>query len=192
MSGSAEEVRTFADPALAGGLGMPRDPDLDGLEEELDGDHLDALGALAELAAPVVMEDTVIPHRFRKGWAVRYATVLDADDLKRWRKRALIRKGRTEEVDDIRLACIVLANLCREILRNGSPVLAPDDADDLKPLTFAHPAMWRLYGADRAATAVRKFYGNDPYLVATLEAVLAEAGVGEEVEPLDPTQRSAD
>lgn len=179
-------VPTFTDPELGA---LPRDPDLDVLDEEADrGGDADPLAALAELAQPVDMPDVIVPHRFRPGWAVRYSTVLDSDDLKRWRKRATDRKGAKETVDETRMACIILANLCRALIRNGAEVLGPDE----QPLTFAHPAVWKLYDAQRAADAVRGFYGNDPYLGATLEAVLAAAGVGEEVEPLDPTRPSSD
>lgn len=190
------DVPTYGHPSLVGagaGLaGRPEDDaDLDGfVDPDLDRDadrELDPLALLAEIAAPVVVPEVIVPHRFRPPWAVQYSTALDLDDLKRWQKRATP-PGNRGQVDEVRLACIVLANLCKAILRNGEPVLDLDGA----PLTFAHPAVWQTYQAKRAADAVRKFYGNDPYLAATLDAVLAAAGIGDEVETLDPTRPSSD
>lgn len=189
MTATEQQPPTFTDHALGGDSPYQPDPDLDDFDRDGE-DDLDPLAALTELAAPVVMPEVVLPHRFRAGWAVRYSTELDADDLERWRKRAKRpgKAGMRGEIDEIRLACILLANLSKGLERNGAPVLD----EERRPLTFAHTKVWEIYGAARAADAVRKFYGNDPYLLATLEAVLAAAGVGEEVEPLDPTMLSGD
>lgn len=182
-----DDPPTFAAP----GVSRPDVPrETDGTDGDLDlaahRDELDPLAALAEIAEPIEMPDAIVPHRLRPGWAVRYSTVVDLDDVKRWRKRAKA-PGKKDELDEIRFACIVLANLCQALLRNNLEVTGPDG-----PLTFASPQVWQTYNATRAADAVRAFYGNDPYLVATLDAVLAAAGVGEEVEALDPTRPSSD
>lgn len=183
----AETARTFTAPGLPG---QPLDSYLDDdLDRPVDRD-LDPLAVLAEIAEPVVLPDVVVPHRFRPGWAVRYSLALDSDDLKRWRKRATLKPGtKREEFDEVRFACIVMANQAQALIRNGEEVLDNETGD---PLTFAHPAVWRTYGAARAADAVRSFYGNDPYLGATFDAILAAAGVGDEVETLDPTRPSSD
>ena len=49
----------------------------------------------------------------------------------------------------------------------------------------------KLYGVDRAGEAVRRFYGSDPYVGATVDSLFREAGIGEEVEPVDPSDGSA-
>lgn len=179
---------TFADPRV-GALDVSRetgDPDL----FPRDHDHLDPLAALAEIAEPVDMPDAIVPHRFRPGWAVRYSTVVDSDDVKRWRKASTLRKGSPkEELDEARFACIGLGNLCLAIIRNGEELIDPATGE---PLKFGSRPIRELYGAETVAECVRKFYSNDPYLGATFEAVLREAGVGEEVEALDPTQPSSD
>lgn len=150
--------------------------------------ELDPLALLAEIADPVELPDVVCNNRFRPGWGVRYALTLDGEDIKRWRNRSTLRKGtKREEFDEYKFAGIVLGNLCRAIIHDGVELEV-----DAEPLTFAHPAVWKNYNAGSVSAAVRAFYGNDPYLGATLDAVLAAAGVGDEVETLDPTRPSSD
>lgn len=185
---------TFADPRLAGdpgevdlarsglgalGAGDDHDDTIVGPEEPLS-----ALDSLRELAQPIELPDVTFPNRYREGWAVTYSTAIDAEkQLKPWRKAARGKKG---ELDEIRFATIVLANLCIGVSKGGVPVRGEDG----ELLTFRHPDMRALYGVGKAGEAARAFYGNDPYMAATLDALLREAGVGEEVEPVDPTEGS--
>lgn len=144
-----------------------------------------------ELAGDVELPDVIIPNRLRPGWAVRYSVEIDNDELKRWRDKATERKKKLSavapSVDDLRFACLAMAALCRVIIHDDVELYDGD-----RPVTFGHPRIWRLYDAQRAADAVRRFYGSDPYLMATFDALCAQAGVGEDVEPLDPTRPSAD
>jgi hypothetical protein len=181
---------TFRDPALEEAPAFPRDPDFDDadLERRASGDPLDVLD---ELAGDVELPDVIIPNRLRPGWAVRYSVEIDNDELKRWRDKATERKKKLSavapSVDDLRFACLAMAALCRVIIHDDQELYDGD-----RPVTFGHPRIWRLYDAQRAADAVRRFYGSDPYLMATFDALCAQAGVGEDVEPLDPTRPSAD
>lgn len=176
------ELDLTRQPLLAAGVD-DLDPDLDGSGAPEQADPL--LAALEELAVEVKLPEVLIPNRMRPGYAVRYSIEIDLERLEAWRKRARGKRGKT---DDLRLALIALANLCLGIERNGEALY---DAEG-EPLTFASSELRQLYGAARAGDCVRKFYGNDPYLAATLDALLAEAGVGEEVGVADPTGGSSD
>lgn len=170
-------------PLLAGPGAALGDPDLDNGHGAEETDPL--LAALAELAVEVKLPEVLVPNRMRPGYAVRYSIEVDLAKLEEWRKRARGKRGKT---DDLRLALIALANLCIGIERNGEPLYDGEG----EPLTFASSELRQLYGAARAGDCARKFYGNDPYMAATLDAVLAEAGVGEEVAVADPTGGSSD
>lgn len=192
MTATDHDTPTFAAPGVVPPVSRETFVDPDLADDDLDGPRgeLDPLAVLAEIAGEVELADIVVPHRYRPGWAVRYSTEIDNDDLKRWRKaaKATGAAGKRGEIDDLRFACISLANLCQAVIRNGEEVT--DGAGTV--LTFANGAMRKLYRVERAADVVRKFYGNDPYLGATFDTVLREAGVGDEVETLDPTTEQSD
>lgn len=168
---------TYVDPRVASDLAA-LDPDLAPVRET------SLLDVLEEVAKPVEHDDVVFPVKTRPGWAVRYATVIDMDQVKRWRKSA--GEGTRKGLDEVRFACILMANLCRGISRNGEDLLDGDE----EPVTFGTKELWQLYDTSKAADTVRAFYGDDIYLASTLDGLLIETGIGEEVAPLDPTQRS--
>lgn len=151
------------------------DPDLESNGET------SLLDLLKDISAPVEPDPILLPVRTRDGYAVRYSLVIDADRLKIWNRQATS-QGKT---DEIKFASIVLANLCVGLVKNGV-----DLVDNGDPVTFAHPFIWNSYGVDNVAAAVRKFYGLDTYLASTCNSLLGEAGVGEDVIPLDPTNGS--
>lgn len=166
----------ITDPRVSASRPPVDDPDLTSNGE------LSLLDVLKEVAEPFDSPDVVFSVRTRDGWAVRYSTDIDADQLKLWQKRSKDQRG---DIEEIRLASIMLANLCVGLIRNGN-----DLTDNGEPVTFAHPDIWRLYNASRAADAVRSFYSLDTYLVSTCNSLLREAGWGEEIQALDPTQDS--
>lgn len=195
MTTTESDIPTFAAPGLAGRPAeVSREtpaPDPDFADDAVgDKDALDPMALLAEIAGPVVLDPIIVPHRFRPGWAVKYDITIDADEhIKRWRDQSTTRKGTArEKIDEVRMACLALATLGLVFIKDGVELVD----DDGTALNFRHPAVWQNYGVKKSAEAVRAFYGNDPYLGATFEAVLAAAGVGEQVEALDPTQPSVD
>lgn len=176
-------VMDLSKSALDVGLDGSRDPDL--TSDEPAGSPL--LEALEQLSKPVELPEIEIEVRTRPGFKVRFSTEIDADrDLKRWSKAAAT-KGRKGDVDAIVFACVGMANLCLAISYNGVEL----ESEDGRPLTFASQELLRQYGTSRARDVVRRFYGADPYLGATFDAVLEKAGVGEEVDVLDPTDESS-
>lgn len=185
MTATETGTPAFAHPGLGAGV----DPEPEPGFEDRAGRDLNPLAVLAEIAEPLELHDTVIPHRYREGWAVRYSTEIDLEDIKRWRKAAKApgKAGRAGEVDELKLACIVLGNMCEAIMRGGVELTD----GQAQPLSFRSPEMRRLYDASTVADVVRKFYGHDPYLVGVLDALLVEAGVGDDVETLDPTLASS-
>lgn len=176
-------VLDLSKSALDVGLDGSRDPDL--MDDEPAGSPL--LQALEQLSKPVELPEIEIEVRTRPGFKVRFSTEIDADkDLKRWSK-ASTPKGRNAETDGIAFACVGMANLCLAISYNGVEL----ESEDGRALTFSSPELLRQYGASRVREVVRRFYGADPYLAATFDAVLEKAGIGEQVDVVDPTEGSS-
>lgn len=171
------------DVMSAGGRDASPSPLLSQLEQDL-----------AELTAVVELPDVLIVNRRRDGFAARYSIDFDGDDLKKWQKAATKGKGDRAEIDGFRLAAIVLANLIISIERpdptteSGWRAMLDDRGEFL---TFRSPVIQQMYGVARAGDAVKAFYVQDTYMVATMDAVTTEAGVGENVQTVDPTDGSS-
>lgn len=112
----------------------------------------------------------------RPGYEVRYLCVVEYDELTAWERKATHTVGRgaqrRQEVHQLTLARIVLANRCEAIIRNGDEVV--DAAGD--PITFASPEFQALVGATRAVEAVQRLYGRDTDIIAASADVLVTAG----------------
>jgi hypothetical protein len=139
----------------------------------------------ADFAAETDEDVVTFPVRSRRHKAkyeVRFSTRIPYEDLAAWRKRSED-KTMPNDLNETRLACIVLANTCRGIIRNGEEILTEGE-----PMTFASPAFHALVGADRAVDAVRRFYDRDPDVNRAAGEVLAAAGwAGGEIDETDPT-----
>lgn len=175
---AAEPLRTFsAVPPVP-------DPDLDGAPGDGTEVASSPLASLAaELGAELGGDTTEVDVPMRPGWQVRLSTSIAYEELASWRKRAGDR-SMPGGVNELRLACIMLGNQGRAILRDGQPVTAEGE-----PLTFRSPELQRMLGVDRAVDAVRKFYGRDGHVTKAARELLAAAGYGDdpgEVPP-DPT-----
>lgn len=159
----------------------PSDPDLAPVAAS---SPLDALRA--ELGEEVTTADVVLEVPGRPGYAVRYGTTIDYEELSAWRKRAKD-KSSPSGVDELRLAAIILANRCTGIIRQGTEVLV-----DGEPLTFARRELQELVDAGSAREAVIRLYGRDPHVMATAGEVLREAGYDDDVASAgeDPTTDS--
>lgn len=157
------------------------DPDL------VDVDKRTNLGRLVdELNADLEPEDVVLTVPRRPGWSVTYSAGIDGDTAEAWTRRA--RKGNTGAVDQLRYACIVLANTCTAIRKNGEPI--SDQGDDV---TFRDRPFLELMGVGRAVDAVRKFYGGprhlgDGAIIAAAGEVLTAAGYNDTAERADPLE----
>lgn len=150
---------------------------------------LDALRA--ELATDVTEAELVIEVPTRRDTAVRFSTEVAWEELTAWRKRASSKGLRSaanpEGVDLLRLAAIVVANRALAIVHKGTDVVGSDG----EVLTFAHPELHAMTGADRAVDAVRAFYGRDGHVQTAAGMVLDAAGYGDElteVDDADPTR----
>ncbi len=146
----------------------------------------------AEITAPVVAAPITLEVPGRTGYAVRYLTDLDHDQVDMWRRQSTRRapgKGQTQEINTLKLAELILAHQCEAIIRQGADVVVDDE-----PLVFASRTMMAITGTSKVRDAVRKFYGRDADVISAGDAVLEAAGyldTAEEVEGaserLDPT-----
>ncbi|WP_020393379.1 hypothetical protein [Kribbella catacumbae] len=128
----------------------------------------------------VQVEDVKLPVPGRDLYAVTFSTDISEPELEKWRK---LSKNKKHEggVDGIRLGCLVLANKCVGIYRDGR-LLQDSDGD---PLRFAHQEFLELVGTPSAAEAVKTFYKLDASITSTGDAVLRAAGWGDQLDPLD-------
>ena len=165
---------------------QPRDPDLDTLDQGEDRSDLDDL--TAELTATVA-PTTTIPVLGRAGYAVRFRTDFTGRDLDALRKKAR-NKRFTDGVDGIRFAALLLAFACQGITRNGREL--GEDLNVDGPVTFTTAELQQLIGTDRdpnpADATVRKFYGLEGHVDSAARRLMTEAGWGDEVDAMDPTE----
>jgi hypothetical protein len=138
---------------------------------------------IAELTQPVADVERVVPVRGRPGWALIVNIDFPFDDLKLWRKKATTKpaKGtRPAEIDELRVACTVLAARTVGLTRNGQPILAAGE-----PATFGSDAFLRALGQDRPIEAVRAVFGLDGHVLGAASYIVDEAGYGEQGDPGD-------
>ena len=166
--------------------GTPRetDPDLDALERDDEDVRSDLDDLRAELNATVA-PTTTIPVTGRPGYAVRFRTDFTGKDLDKLRKQAKD-KRMVDGIDGVRFASLLLAFTCQGITRHGRELA--EDLELNKPVTFVTRELQELLGTVNADETVRKLYGLEGHVDATARRLMAEAGWGDEVDALDPTE----
>lgn len=166
--------------------GTPRDtdPDLDALSRDDDEVTSDLDDLRAELNADVA-PTTTIPVTGRPGYAVRFRTDFTGKELDKLRKLAKD-KRMVDGIDGVRFASLLLAATCQGITRNGRELA--EDLELAKPVTFTSPELRELLGTVNADETVRKLYGLEGHVDAAARRLMVEAGWGDEVDALDPTE----
>lgn len=135
------------------------------------------LADLSDLSAQV--EQVAIDVPGRPGWEVVYGLDLPYERL------AMLRRGAADPqmpsgVNDMALACALLATQCRGLLLNGEPV-----THEGQPVTFQSASLQARLGAKNPTDAVRAFYPRfGAAKVATLLLAALDGG------DADPTVRS--
>ena len=157
------------------------DVDLDALalgeDSSSDYDDLDAeLGAIEDLS-------TVIEVPKRPGYALRCRTDYTGLDVDLIRKKCRDKKF-ADGVDGIKFASLLLGVMTTAILRNGEEL----ELDGTSPVTFATPALQARMGTSSVDQTVRKFYGLEGHVDAAGRRLMNEAGYGDDVYAVDPTQ----
>lgn len=107
---------------------------------------------------------------------VTFSTYVTAAKIEEYQRRS---KGKPA----ITLACVIIADLCREI-RVGGKLLVEDND---QPATFGSKMLQGQLGAQTAHHAIRVLYQRDSDINSTSNAILAAAGWGEDLKPKDPT-----
>lgn len=157
-----------------------RDPDLDGLGDDVEPSDLSDLRA--ELNAEVA-PTTVIRVDGRPKYAVQFRTDFTAKDLDSLRKRAK-NKRMSDGIDGVKFAALLLAFTCQAIRRDGADL----DLGTDKAVTFTTREFQELIGTADADSTVRKFYGLEGHVDAAARRLMAEAGWGDEADLADPTE----
>lgn len=161
---------------------IAQDPDLAGLGDEEVSSDLDDLRA--ELNADV-SPTTSIPVLGRPGYAVRFRTDFTGRDLDLLRKRAKDRKM-SDGIDGVKFASLLLAFTAQGITRAGAEL--SEQLGTTAPVTFTTREFQELMGTTTADTTVRKFYGLEGHVDAAARRLMTEAGWGDEVDAMDPTE----
>lgn len=169
----------FTDPA-ANAPDLVGDPDLDTLAlgaDPSDYDQLDdELVAITDLTALIE-----VPKR--PSYAIRCRTDYTGLDVDLIRKKCRDKKF-TDGIDGIKFASLLLASTCVAIVRNGADL----ELDGEAPITFTSKALQTRMGTTTAADTVRKFYGLEGHVDAAGRRLMNEAGYGDDVYAMDPTQ----
>lgn len=153
--------------------------------EDVAGGERTALDDLkADLAKQVKTPPVTIGVPRRPNLSLRFSTEINADLLNAWRKRSRERRG-SDDVDVLKFSCLVIANQCEAVLRNGEVVPAVNG----EPISFRHADLIQMTGAMSAIDAVRKLYGVDGDVINVASEVTRLAGYGdEELDVEDPTK----
>jgi hypothetical protein len=156
------------------------DPDLDDLAlgaDSSDYDELDAeLAAIADLT-------TVIEVPKRPGYALRLRTDFTGLDIDLIRKKCRDKKF-SDGIDGVKFASLLLASMTTAVLRHGEEL----ELDGVSPVTLTSKALQEKLGTTTADATVRKFYGLEGHVDAAGRRLMSEAGYGDEVYTVDPTQ----
>ena len=152
------------------------------------GDSL--LDDLLGLASDVVTNVVQFPVKFRPGYIVEFDAVIAEHEIKRYRKASMGNKKRRDPEDaDMSVGnAMVLSEKNTAIYKtvDGRRVKVLDT--DGEPLLLRSTEFLSAFGKNAPShVAVRKFLG-DAETNALGQAVLKEAGWGEDLEPLDPTE----
>jgi hypothetical protein len=130
--------------------------------------------------------DVTFAVRGREGYTITFDSQISSKEIVRWSKNAQGKKKRAEDADRrlVAGACIVEKNT--GIYKNGEPVV--DEEGDI--LTFRSWPFIDLFAGDNAAPtsidSVIKFMGEGQ-MFSLNDALLAEAGYGDDIAPVDPT-----
>lgn len=136
-----------------------------------------------DLARQVVKEPLHLEVETRPGYVAVFDPTISGAQIESWRARSKDAR-KVDGVDQVKLACLLLANTTVGLRKDGKP-LVDGDGD---PVTLVHEAILTATGAGRnAAEAVRKFYGDDAHMAAHSDAVMKASGWGEDAQTVDPT-----
>lgn len=132
----------------------------------------------AGLAEKVVGKVKVLDVPERPGWQVQFGIPVDATDLEKWKRQATRRVGRSESINELKLALLIIANACKGILIDGKQVPESETSDE--PLVFKHRKFLDLAGAGHVILAVRKFYASDGHVMTTADEITRLSGYGDD------------
>lgn len=145
------------------------------------------LDELREEAAREIGHETVtLAVKERPGWSVRYRADVEVTTLNKWRKASSDRTM-PDGVDELKLACIILANHCDCLVKNGEDLRDEDD----NPVTFGSTPFMESFGVGRAIDAVKAWYASDGHIMSASQEVMIASGYGDEAEREDPTAGSS-
>ena len=119
----------------------------------------------------------------RPGWTAEFETNIESDDFTRFRKAAQGKKKRAEDADPTIFSGMPLVEYNTGIYKNGELV----ELADGDPMLFRSKEFVEMFaGAYTQVDALVKFAGSG-HVISMGNALYAEAGYGDEVTAVDPT-----
>lgn len=145
-----------------------------------------ASSLLATLAAEAKKEiGRKVRYEFsnRPGWSAEFETNIDPEDFQRYRRAAQGKKKRPEDMDPTLLGGMALVEYNTAIFFKGEQV----ELEDGSPLLLRSKEFSAMFpDAYSQVDALVKFAGGG-HVIAMGNALYSEAGYGDEVAPVDPT-----
>lgn len=171
-------------------MATPRRIGATGAEEDLstaakDYDPNSMLADIAsELEADATDEEeltnTVVP--LRPNFRVLFRKHIDYDDVQLWLRMARNKTDKSnKDPHMLRLAYAVLSNTIVGMQYKGNEAKGKDG----RPLVFVHPdfvAMVKPAIQNSVPALIKKFYGNDAHVIATMNKIMEEAGYSGEID----------
>lgn len=126
----------------------------------------------------------------RDGWAVRFRTDLEQEQLKAFNRRAETKKRNPitgeKEVDELKLSRMILGTYSVAVLRDGVVV----ETEDGDALTLAHPEFLAMVGATTVSEAVQRWYVTDGGVIQVGRAFMSATGWLDAAQEADDEQAS--
>ncbi len=160
--------------------------ELDDTEPEQATAPLSDLQRLAADIAGFVAPPFDLKHPGLPAYTLRFRSDLQVEELDKWRKVATRKKGRGGDPDDLdqaKLAALVVNGCCLGILRDGAELTDSND----RPVRFGSREFLDLMHVGTGADAVQAFLVKDAWVAAMSRSVLEHNGYGDEAEEADPT-----
>lgn len=136
------------------------------------------ISMLASMRAEIeqaTFPDTRLEHPTLPGYVLTFRSLIDADELDAWRRRAR-KPTKKDELIPRKFNSLILAGTNTGISKNGALVLD----DDEQPVTFTSKQLMATFDVSTAADCAWEFIRNDAHVASLANAVLAKAGFGED------------
>lgn len=178
----------------ANGVKATTEEDLNAYDVEpaYSDEHTIMSDMLEDLAKSIEVEPIKLVVPGRPHFHVLYNPNISYEEFDMWQKRAIDRRSKDKDLNQLKLAITVLSNLGIGLLYKGSERF--DTSGDRLALSNNELHKWLGVPAGSTGAAIRKLYGSDGHILITMNRLFKEAGfdpdtsVDEDDDPLDDSE----